>query len=166
MAVGPIVWPKTLLFGYIFEISTSNLVCPLLTLWMMGKPILKSIGPYFTIWAHKTSKKPQKWPYLKTLFFPDCTQQKPISSQVFWDIYMLIFASWSQDVRASNYQRLFRNFFHKSRYVSKRGFTDGKCTFWPITGLVKKIQKSLCQLDAPTSCNHDAKIRMYISQKT
>ena len=58
---------------------------------------------------------------------------------------MEIFASWSQYVGASNQPTEFWNFFHKSRYGPKRGFTGGKCTFWPIMGLVKKFSK-FCRL--------------------
>ena len=39
---------------------------------------------------------------------------------------MRIFASWSQDVGASNQPTEFCNFFHKSRYEPKGAFTGSK----------------------------------------
>ena len=65
------IWPvlglKLAILATFFKISTLNLFCPAFTIRLIGKPNKKSVGPKITSLA---PKKPHKWPYLNSGFFP------------------------------------------------------------------------------------------------
>ena len=65
----PILGLKLAILATFFKISTSNLFCSAFTIRLIGKPNKKSVGPKITSLA---PKKPHKWPYLNSGFFPKC----------------------------------------------------------------------------------------------
>ena len=74
--------PKVGHFGHFFEIWTSYLFCPPITLMLKGKPSWKFIGPKFTIHPIKPSKNPENGHISKLHLVRVAITKKPVG---FWD---------------------------------------------------------------------------------
>ena len=97
----------------------------------------ESIRPMLPLWG--SWQKPQKWPYLKTLFSQITVTKNLSCPRFFFEIFTRGFLHIGHNTwgRVSNQPTEFWNFFYKP----KLGFTASKWTFWLIRGFVKKNSK-------------------------